>query len=241
MIYVPSEYDAFINGESFSQNGLFFIRRPNIPAAERDDEFIDIPGRSGALTVSNGCYKDVEVDFELNFMSETADKWGISRRKANHFLSKAKQKELVFSDDAYFYRKIKGVTIGAIERTSKRIGVLTPRIRLDPFEYLLDGKKEISEYSTIVNQYDEALPVYLITGEGVCNLTVNGNSIQANVGQNLTINIDLQIAYRTDSGAINNTAISGNYEDLKLIPGENTVSITNGFGLKVIPNWRVAS
>ena len=35
-----------------------------------------------------------------------------------------------------------------------------------------------------------------------------------------------------------NTSVSGDYEELYLKPGENEISITQGFTLTVIPNWR---
>ena len=43
--------------------------------------------------------------------------------------------------------------------------------------------------------------------------------------------------HRSD-GTLNNTAVTGNYEDLVLIEGDNKVTITDGFDLKVIPYWR---
>ena len=61
--------------------------------------------------------------------------------------------------------------------------------------------------------------------------------MSATVGQNLTIDTDLMIAYRMD-GDINNIAVTGNYEDLWLQEGENTISITSGYDLSIIPNWR---
>lgn len=60
---------------------------------------------------------------------------------------------------------------------------------------------------------------------------------RVNVGQNLTIDTDRQLAYRSD-GTLNNTAVTGNYEDLVLVEGDNKVTITDGFDLKVIPYWR---
>ena len=61
--------------------------------------------------------------------------------------------------------------------------------------------------------------------------------MHANVGQNLTIDTDRMIAFRED-GTVNNIAVSGDYEDLYLKEGDNQISITSGFALKVIPNWR---
>lgn len=86
------------------------------------------------------------------------------------------------------------------------------------------------------NQYLTCHPTYKITAEGMCTLTVNGNTMTANVGQNLTIDTDRMIAYRSD-GTLNNTQVKGNYEDMYLLNGENEISFSGG-ELKVIPNWR---
>ena len=89
----------------------------------------------------------------------------------------------------------------------------------------------------LYNPYALSKPIYMITGEGMCTLTVNGKSVTANVGQNLTINTDLMLAYRKD-GTMMNTAVTGDYEDLWLNSGENSITITSGFSLAIIPNWR---
>ena len=48
---------------------------------------------------------------------------------------------------------------------------------------------------------------------------------------------DRLMAYRKD-GELMNTSVYGDYAELHLLPGENTVYISRGFDLKVIPNWR---
>ena len=58
-----------------------------------------------------------------------------------------------------------------------------------------------------------------------------------NVGQNLVIDTDRQLAYRQD-GTLRNTDVSGDYEKMHLIAGTNDIEITKGFDLKIIPNWR---
>ena len=45
------------------------------------------------------------------------------------------------------------------------------------------------------------------------------------------------IAYQMD-GTMENTSVTGDYEDLYLKPGYNEIEITEGFEAKVIPNWR---
>ena len=67
-------------------------------------------------------------------------------------------------------------------------------------------------------------------------LTVNGKTMTADVGQKITIDTDRELAYRKDK--LSNTAVSGKYDDLYLQEGENEITITEGFDLKIIPNWR---
>ena len=84
----------------------------------------------------------------------------------------------------------------------------------------------------------DIMEIIEIEGEKAGVLTVNGHEIKINVGQNLTIDTNLMITYRQDR-TLQNTAITGNYEDMYLLPGENTIEITEGLNLMVTPNWRV--
>ena len=59
----------------------------------------------------------------------------------------------------------------------------------------------------------------------------------ANVEQNLAIDTELMLAYRED-GTLKNAEVTGNYRDLYLQEGENEITVTSGFEMKVIPNWR---
>lgn len=125
-----------------------------------------------------------------------------------------------------------------VEHTSERIGNFKATfLTKDGLRYLCEGLHEQRAEDIGYHAGEESHPVYKILGEGVCTLTVNGKTMTANVGQNLTIDTDRQLAYRSD-GTLNNTAVTGNYEDLVLVEGDNKVTITDGFDLKVIPYWR---
>ena len=71
----------------------------------------------------------------------------------------------------------------------------------------------------------------------MCTLEVNGKSMTANVGQNLTIDTDRMVAYRED-GTLQNTAVTGDYEDLYIPQGDVQILVSAGFDLQVTPNWR---
>lgn len=101
----------------------------------------------------------------------------------------------------------------------------------------MDGIREYNVEELIYNPYEVAHPIYKIAGEGTCSITVNGKVITVNVGQNMTIDTDRMLAYRED-GTLINTSITGEYEDMYLVEGENIIRASKGFKITVIPNWR---
>ena len=105
------------------------------------------------------------------------------------------------------------------------------------YECPLCGKQVMPASDVVDNPYEIAYPIYKITGEGECTLVVNDGKMVANIGQNLTIDTGRKLAYRED-GTLSNTSVTGDYDNLILIEGRNKIEITDGFELKVIPNWR---
>lgn len=214
--------------------GILPVTRPSIPAPEENVEEITIPGRDGVLIEKDGSYKPIVIPVGFNFLS-MPEKVNEKYRAAKKWLSGSGN--LKFSDDGSAFYKVLYVKITDVERTSKRIQNFTAEFTCDPYTYMKSGMQEITDYSNIYNPYSVSHPDYVIAGEGNCTISVNGKTITANVGQNLTINTDLMLAYRTD-GTMQNAEITGDYQDLYLIEGENKISITTGFELAVIPNWR---
>lgn len=139
--------------------------------------------------------------------------------------------------DGWFY-KVLHTTIGDAERSVKQVGEFTVNFLCEGYAYLSRGQENYDAAKVAYNPYSVCHPTYFISGNGTCTLTVNGNEMKAVVGQSLVINTDLMLAYSEDSGELQNTAVTGNYEDLYLEEGDNTIIITDGFGLSVIPNWR---
>lgn len=228
------EFDVSFKGEKAAKYRLIVARRPDIPAPEENVEEIQVPGRSGALIERPGTYKPITIPIAFNFMADP-DRWAETFRKAKEWLSGSG--ELWFSDDDGIFYKAYYCRITSTERTSKRIGNFMAEFVCDPYCYVKRGKREYEKEEVEYNPYSVCCPTFLITGNGDCTLTVNGKRMEAAVGQNLTINTELMLAYRTD-GTVQNTAVSGEYENLYLRPGDNSISITAGFGLRVIPNWR---
>ena len=104
----------------------------------------------------------------------------------------------------------------------------------EPYLFRRDG--DISVTALTFNPYDKCRPVYAITGNGACTLTVNGKSVSATIGQNLTIDTNRMLSFRED-GTIMNTSLNGDYEDLWIPHGECSISVSSGYGLEVYPKW----
>ena len=227
-------YNILYKGVNCSRFGIIPARRPSVPAPEIRVTETEIPGRDGVLVETDGCYGTITIPVEFNYLVPP-EKWMDAYRKAKRWLTGSGW--LVLEDDQDYMYKVLYVKITDTERTSRRIGNFTAEFTCDPYAYLVSGQQEHSVTDVLYNPYMLSHPVYKITGEGVCALTVNGNTMSANVGQNITIDTELMIAYRED-GTMQNTEVTGDYEKLYLQEGENTITVTSGFEVTVQPNWR---
>ena len=228
-------YNLVYNGVSNKDIGVEIIQRPDIPSAERNIEEQSIPGRDGLLIYDYKSYSAISIDIKMNFKSEPDD-WHNYLFKIKNWLTGGNILRL--SDLKGYFYKVKYIKLGECERSSKWIGTITATFVCEPFVYSDEGLEEIINPTILNNLGYTAEPIYIITGNGICTLIVNGNIMQANVQESLTIDINLQRSYLTISGRISNTSVKGDYEKLKLTYGSNSISITNGFELCVIPNWR---
>lgn len=225
------------NGKNSNDIGVYVIKRPNIPSPELRYEETTIAGRDGTLITTDETYNNIEIPIPLNYMTKKTEWASMHRLVKAWLLSRNGDRFLEFSDDGSFFYKVKNVTIGINERTSMRIGVITPVFLCDPFQYLKTGLNKYDISEVLINPYFKSKPVYYITGNGTCTLNINGNTIVAEVEDNLVIDCELLMAYKED-GVLKNTAITGDYEQMNLLEGKNEISISEGFHCKIRPNWR---
>ena len=230
------EYGVQIDDETDVGNKIYAVKRPNIPVPVQRFEEKRIPGRDGTLTIYDGSIEDISIYVEFNFMGKQ-EEWFDIFRKAKKWLLKKGERILSFGDDTDFHYIVKRARIDTAERVCYEIGKFTAEFICKGTHFYNSGKQKVDYKNILFNPGIFSQPIYKIIGEGMCTLTVNGKSITANVGQNLTIDTELMISYRED-GTLQNTAIKGNYEDLYLHEGENKITITDGFECKVIPRWR---
>lgn len=227
--------DIEYNGILGSSLKVFSVERPAIPAARPRREETEIPGL-GTVYRETGEYEPTEIPVKMNYIGDEL-KWADRWRKIQKWFA-AENGILRFSDDAGYFFKIAYVELDENERPSARTGRFNATfVTRDGLYYPNYGQREHKPDEIVWNPYEKSKPIFKITGEGLCTLSVNGNQMTANVGQNLTIDTERMLAYRQD-GILQNTSVTGDYENLYLPAGNIEISITQGFDLVVIPNWR---
>lgn len=239
MIRYNGYYSCSFKNENCLDYGLLIKQRPSIPAPQRRITSVKIAGRDGELVIDDEIYNSIDIQVKFNFMSPSPDKWADLYRGAKNWLRG--NGNLVFSDDPDFFFTCQYVQISDSERTSRRIGNFVANFHCKPYMYALTGLEEInpSEHGgKVVNPYMISHPVYQITGTGDGLITVNGKTVSFTSPGKLTIDTDRMLTFNPDTGVINGTALLGYYSNLYLEHGENTVEVSSGFEMTLVPNWR---
>lgn len=224
---------ALIDDNKDLDIGISLIQRPNIPVPERQYREITREG-AGNVYEDLGYYSDIEIPLEYNFVS---DDYMNAFRKIKRFFKKGKT--LRFSDDLGGFYKIKKIVIQNNTREIIEFGKFTVLVICDPYFYLDEGQESIELYKGIrlENIYEESFPIFKVYGNGAVTIKVNDKYFKVNVGQEVTIDSQLELCYR-ESGVISNASVKGKYKDLKLKEGVNTINWNSDARIELIPNWR---
>lgn len=223
------------NDETAESHNIKLKTRPNIPVGAESVEFITVAGRETPVTVKQGTYDNIQITVECGFRVSLPKDWPIVVRDVRQWLRGSGR--LTFTDSSDCFYKVKDIEIGEISRTGRNYGEFDVVFTCEPFEYLWSGIKSYNRTSVLNNPYDVCHPIYKIEGSGAFKLTVNGKTMSATVSENMTIDTELMMAYKSDGTNVN-TDVTGDYEDLWLVSGQNTISGKSGFTMSIIPNWR---
>lgn len=230
-------YSFSLDGEDCIKYGLVVEDRQDEESPEPDyHSYGTIPGMDGELDTFEGTFRTLTTSIVCNFVERDDTLWHERFRKIKRWLLKGGERILIYSDDPSFFRKVTKITLGTTEREFKETGHLTITFKQMPYEYLLDGRHARPMKGNVYNIYSRSLPIYVISGSGTAYLTVNGNTVEVSVNGIVYVDTDLQLCYLWPSRL--GASYKGDISKLFLQEDMNTISITEGFDLKVIPNWR---
>lgn len=230
-----SSFDIYLDNVSCVREKLYPVRRPDIVTPKRNYKEYDIPGRDGKYFEDLGTYDDITFNINFNF-KERREYLNKTFRDYKRMIRKSKT--LMMMDDSEIFYKIKKVEFGDISREStKEINAFVATFTCDPYGYLFIGQDRYSCGMVQTNPYAVSHPVYIISGEGQCVLSVNGNKMTVNTSGTIYIDTDRCVAYR-ENGDLQNVKVSGDFESLYLMEGSNSITVSGNFKCEVIPNWR---
>lgn len=227
-------YDIIINDRSMNSIGLFAITRLSIPRAKEKVITANVLSSDGTLYRSTGKYEDVETSLDFNIFCNPV-LHGDYTREYYEVLKRAKK--IQASDDPHYFRKIKHVEVD-YNRLADHVTTLTANFTFDPWQYIESGTHLYSKMKDIeYNIYDTSEPEIQIIGSGSGTLSMNGYPISFYSEGFLVIDVhDRKVFDENRNDKI--TSISGDFEKMVLVPGANSIAVTEGFRLKVRPNWR---
>lgn len=222
------------NGQSLADFGTFWDGSQLFVTPEKDVTFYEVPGRNGALSVSNNRYKAKEISINC-FIRE-------------HFLSNfAALVDFLYSQDGYgrlenskepdVYQK--ACFVNAIQPNTGaflKYADFTLVFNVYPQKWLKSGEIAIgiASATTLLNPTHQiALPLIEVQGTGA--ITVNSSVLTLATNTSTTIiDCETQDCYEGTINRNDDLTITGGFPVLK---DSNTISFTGFSDVKIYPRW----
>lgn len=226
----------YVDGVDSRDCGVFLRSVPSIISAEKDLEFVEIPGRAGTLTVDHGGYKDADITLEC-YVRDVAN-----IGKAYQLLHG--QRKVVFSSDpahsyiATFYGQAQG------DRVVRNMDAweFTAPVRLKPFRYYEPAPGAV-KFSASGGHIDNpasapSAPRITITGTGDMQVMIGQYVMEFDAVSGGVI-VDSEIMRLMNMDGITN-ALEHDIDEFPLLePGENFIQWSGNISsITIEPRWR---
>lgn len=223
------------NGKKSSDFGIEIERYPYIPSGARLFEAVQVPGRSGTLTLDTGAFSNYTQSYEVYYNTQkltpkmNAGYW--AQRIRGWLALDAGYHRLIDSYDAQTFRFARYVGGDEIESIRNRYGRFTVNFDCAPQRYFVssyDEPEEITATAALMNPYFPSHPllrIKLSSGQTSGTITIGGYTIeitgaQTAAGRKLVIDCETGVAYYSDTPTISR---------LSLLKVTNTVTGFNEF------------
>ena len=209
------------DGKPLSDFGCYITNAAQYNTPERDTTMKSIPGRNGDLTIDNGRYENISVEYWLNafLMSHT---------------SYARLEDTVHPE-VYRMGRISG-PIKHKTTNDAAMSSFTLEFDCKPQRFLKDGElwKTIASGTILYNRTGfTAKPLIRVSGAGTVAIGDTVVTISNNSYGNIDIDSETMDCY---SGSANcNGLMTGDFPELAT--GENKVTFSGFSSVKIKPNW----
>lgn len=217
---------AINNQNSLEVTGLYISKLPPISKPLQRTNIEEIDGRDGDIVTTLG-YSAYDKEMEIGLFGDYNIDEIIS------FF--AQEGTITFSNEPDKYYKFKIINDINFEEF-QRFKTATVVFHCQPFKFsTTEGTRTFTTFpsNTVVicnngNVYSK--PTLTLTGSGTINLSLNGVQVAvvtlANEGETIEIDLDKLEAYNPATKVLKNRQVTGDYENLYLKVGNNTISWT---------------
>ena len=217
---------AINNQNSLEVTGLYISKLPPISKPLQRTNIEEIDGRDGDIVTTLG-YSAYDKEMEIGLFGDY---------NIDEIISFFTQEgTITFSNEPDKYYKFKIINDINFEEF-QRFKTATVVFHCQPFKFsTTEGTRTFTTFPsntiTICNNGNiYSKPTLTLTGSGTINLSLNGVQVAvvtlANEGETIEIDLDKLEAYNPTTKVLKNRQVTGNYENLYLKVGNNTISWT---------------
>lgn len=228
------------NGISSDSLGVVVERYPDQPGAQKIVHSVQIPGRSGELTIDTGAYSNYTQTYDVYFKAGNNSNSPATARTVRQWLQyPSGYKRLTDTYDPDVFRLARYISTVDVENVLNKYGRCSISFDCAPQRFLLSGESMINMTTagTLENSWMPSKPLIYVTmgtSEGV--LTIGNYSVQIKMTNNyLYLDCETQEAYR----GINNLNSSIYTDEFPVLEnGENDISWSGGVSfIRITPRW----
>lgn len=232
---MPKLFNKFTNkqglivygGEASSDYGIVVSEAPSFDKPQRQTTVYNVPGRNGSVLFQDNAFNDVTRSYKAFILDyDREDLVEAVTAFTGMLYSKRGYQRLEDSFEPDVYRLAYFTGGQNIANDMMQAGETTISFTCRPERFLKDGEKEIEiQNGDVLHNYTrfDAKPLIYIEGSDSVEISIQGESITAEIDDYIYIDCERMNAYRTAAENMNN-AISGVFPSIK--PGTNGISIT---------------
>lgn len=227
--------EIIYNGKSTKEFGLRIINDVTHELSSYDIEAVAVPGRDGVLLLDNQRLKPVERAFPLRLENNVYD----NSTEIAEWLGAKGWHDLELSWDEGFIYQATVINTISISEVLKQLGKLQVVFLMHPIKYFKDNAAQfVANGSAVLNRGNvEAKPLIELTGSGDTTITINGRkTVLEDIQGSITLDMKKKLVYKGNLSAWDNVVRDDGAVFPYLDMGNNTVSWTGDFTMKMVKN-----
>ena len=213
--------------------GIVVEKYPSLFIPVKSFEKVNIAGNDKA-EYRAGTYEPITLSIECYLKDRSPQKI----REISKWLNSKSEGKLILGNDPNFYYNARIINAIPINKVINLFGRFVIQFECEPFVYSLE--EEVITITTNTEIENKGItvskPIYKVYGSGA-TLKVNNKEFNIySINDYIEIDTELMECYKENISM--NTNVKGNYTDLWLEEGKNTIEISGATKVEITPKWR---